>query len=75
MVGGGRPCDFDERCSSVSHPNIVMFYGASSKKPNLALIMELCVSGSVISPPAEVCEDTGQRGSPCRNWATWRACL
>ena len=34
---------------SLRHPNIVMFLGASTKPPNLAIVLEFCTRGSLWS--------------------------
>ena len=34
---------------SLRHPNIVMFLGACTKPPNLAIVLEFCVRGSLWS--------------------------
>ena len=34
---------------ALRHPNICMFLGASTKLPNLALILEYCSNGSLWS--------------------------
>lgn len=39
---------FDAR-STTCHPNIVMFYGACTKRPNYCLLMELCEHSDVMS--------------------------
>ena len=34
---------------ALRHPNIVMFLGACTKRPNLAIVLEYCSKGSLWS--------------------------